>query len=145
MPDFRRVLRFGWGPEPGRDAQRSHAIRPRPEHAGEDVCGPGDAPECGRPGRSDVRPRVNRVDLPTTSSRSTLLRPGTGALRAYRRRLACEWRGVLAPAIGPGGETPPELAGEDACGTEGVEARGIYAASACERPGGCERRIAFGR
>ena len=39
--------------------------------------------------------------------------PGTAAV------LGCEWRGVRAPAIGPGGETPPELAGEDACGTEG--------------------------
>ena len=29
----------------------------------------------------------------------------------------CELRGVRAPAIGPGGETPPELAGEDAWGT----------------------------
>ena len=30
---------------------------------------------------------------------------------------ACELRGVRAPAVGTGGETPPELAGEDACGT----------------------------
>ena len=45
------------------------------------------------------------------------------AAPAYRRRLACEWRGVLAPAIGPGGETPPELAGEDACGTKRGGAR----------------------
>ena len=34
----------------------------------------------------------------------------------YRSRPRCEWQGVLAPAIGSGGETPPELAGEDACG-----------------------------
>ena len=39
--------------------------------------------------------------------------PGTAAVPG------CELRGVRAPAIGPGGETPPELAGEDACGTEG--------------------------
>ena len=26
----------------------------------------------------------------------------------------CEWRGVHAPASGPGGETPPELAAETA-------------------------------
>ena len=36
--------------------------------------------------------------------------------------LACEWRGVRAPAVGPGGETPPELAGGDACGTGGSAA-----------------------
>ena len=37
--------------------------------------------------------------------------PGTAAV------LGCELRGVRAPAIGPGGETPPELASGDACGT----------------------------
>ena len=40
--------------------------------------------------------------------------PGTAA------DFGCELRGVLAPAIGPGGETPPELAGEDARGTGAV-------------------------
>ena len=40
--------------------------------------------------------------------------PGTAAV------LGCELGGLLAPAIGPGGETPPELAGEDACGTGAV-------------------------
>ena len=39
--------------------------------------------------------------------------PGTAAVPG------CEWRGVRAPAIGSGGETPPELAGEDACDTGG--------------------------
>ena len=43
------------------------------------------------------------------SSRARL--PGTAAV------LGCELRGVRAPFIGSGGETPPELAGEDACGT----------------------------
>ena len=37
--------------------------------------------------------------------------------------LGCEVRGVPTPAIGPGGETPPELAGEDACGTGAVRGR----------------------
>ena len=41
--------------------------------------------------------------------------------------------GVLAPSIGTGGETPPELAGEDACGTgEGLAALGTAGVHACE-------------
>ena len=51
--------------------------------------------------------------------------PGTAAVPG------CELRGVLAPAIGPGGETPPELAGGDACGTgESVRRRARESAAA---------------
>ena len=46
-----------------------------------------------------------------------------GLLRGTAAVLGCELRGVLAPAIGTGGETPPELAGEDACGTGAVRGR----------------------
>ena len=45
---------------------------------------------------------------------AALPHPGTAAVPG------CEWRGVRATVIGTGGETPPELAGEEACGTGAV-------------------------
>ena len=46
-----------------------------------------------------------------------------GRIRALRRRsaavLGCELVIARAPATGSRGETPPELTGEDACGTGG--------------------------
>ena len=56
-----------------------------------------------------LRVRDFSPNVPMPAARRTAL--GTAGVPA------CELRGVRAPAGGTGGETPPELAGADACGT----------------------------
>ena len=139
----------GIGPDENAPAPAAHGVPPRRTAGVAPASGGASSPK--PPVRAASRPRsVGQASLPAGSRGipAPCSRFRHAVRPASERAAGCRpnrQAGSLPHTTGPGGETPPELAGEDACGTKKVEARGIYAASACARPGGCEQRMAFGR